>query len=344
MEEKNKFYYALFFCIIFFVLLLVPSHKLDFPIATIDESFYGRASLIEAATNFRVWLGDRVYKNVVIGKSGWLIYTGELSADDYQNVIPFSEKSLELFQENLDALNSRYAEQGITLLIVVTPNKNTIYSEYVPDELESLSGESRLDQLLRYMDEYGETQILDLRPVLFEAKNDQQVYYRTDTHWNSYGAFIAYQEIMFALNSSYPDLHPYPRSSFQIEDEYGLTKDLTRMIGTTLISEDISNLVPVNESGVIFRSVPVSGTLQRSLGFSSNSDNVDLPRAVIFHDSFFALVNPLLKEHFSRAIFVPYATVVFDLGWVDEQKPDIVIIEFTERYIGALSGIVETKQ
>ena len=37
--------------------------------------------------------------------------------------------------------------------------------------------------------------MLDLRPALREAKAKEQVYYKTDTHWNWRGAFAAYRVI-----------------------------------------------------------------------------------------------------------------------------------------------------
>ncbi len=337
--KNNQLNYSLFFVTAFFLTLLVPVHQLNLTPNTINENFYGRTELTQVATDFRVWLGDRVYNNAVIGKSGWLIYTGELSADDYQNTIPFSETDLEKFAKNLDALSNEYAQEDITLLVVIAPNKNTIYSEYVPDELVVLNDESRLDQLLHYMNEHGKTQILDLRPVLFEAKQENVVYHKTDTHWNSYGAFVAYQEIVSSLSADYSDIQALSFSDFSQKEVYDRQLDLTKIMGTSFIKEDVLNLIPKNESNVRIRYVDLQG-VPRKLVFSSNPENNIFPSAVVFHDSFLDAVSPFLREHFSRAVFIPHYTPVSDLHWVDEQNPDIVIIEFTERYIDSLVDMI----
>lgn len=341
-DKQRSSKYSLFFSVVFFIVLLVPVHKLDIMPSAIEKDFYGRTNLIQAATDFRVLLGDRVCNNVIVGKSNWLIYTGELSTDDYQNTIPISQKKLEEFQMNVDALKDSYAQQGITLLIVIAPNKNTIYSEYVPDELVVLDTKSRLDQLLDYMDQHGETKILDLRPALFQSKEEKLVYSRTDTHWNSYGAFIAYQEILSSLHADFPQLDAFPLTGFDEKELIGHQFDLSKVMNSSLFREDVVKLIAKNESNVLLRNVPIRGDV-RSVIFSYNFEADLAPRAVVFHDSFFGSVNPFLREHFSQAVFVPHFTPVSDLNWVEEQKPDIVIIEFTERYIDDLLSMVNTK-
>ena len=344
MNEKIKKTYNLFFVVAFFITLLIPIVRFNGSLKTVNDNFYGKTQLVQAVTNFRILLGDQVYNNAVTGKSGWLIFTGDLSSDDYQNIIPLSENKLEQFQKNLDSLAIRYKERGITLLVVIAPNKNTIYPEYVPDEIPVLNEESRLDQLLHYMDKYGNTKILDLRPSLVVAKKNSFVYYRTDTHWNSYGAFVAYQQIVSALSVSYPEMQPLGMSNYTINAIHNRRLDLSNMINTSLIMEDIIRLEPNFESEVLLRSVPIRANIQRDMNFSSNLEHPEYPTAIIFHDSFAESIMPFLQEHFSQAIFVPHATPVFDLGWVDEQKPDIVIIEFTERYIEDLIILVNTAQ
>ena len=58
--------------------------------------------------------------------------------------------------------------------------------------------------------------IVDLRPALKAARQDQDVYYKTNTHWNGYGAFIAYTTIINALGSSYPELKPYKTADLEL--------------------------------------------------------------------------------------------------------------------------------
>src|SRR4030095_7802133 len=109
---------------------------------------------------------------------------------DYQKAEAFTEEELASFQTDLDALSASYAARGITLLVVVVPNKNTIYPERVPSQIPVIGTESRLEQLTSYLQTHGQTQILDLRHPLIAAKAEHEIYYATDTHWNGYGSYI----------------------------------------------------------------------------------------------------------------------------------------------------------
>jgi len=51
-----------------------------------------------------------------------------------------------------------------------------------------------LEVILR--EENPEIQLIDVRRELIEAKKNQQVYYKTDTHWNQRGAFVGYSKII----------------------------------------------------------------------------------------------------------------------------------------------------
>ncbi|MBN1303395.1 MAG: hypothetical protein JXA13_03095 [Anaerolineales bacterium] len=331
--------YPLLFITAFFGLLVLPLRTLQLSPQALEGNFFGREPLIKAVSDFRILIGDRVFAKVVVGKNNWLVFTAEHSASDYQNTIPFTEDELVEIQQSLDALNTSYTEQGIRLLVVIIPNKNTIYPEYVPDEIPVLGKESRLDQLMNYMEANGATAILDLRPTLLEAKPDHQLYYATDTHWNGYGVYLGYREIAGSLSETYPQIVVHPLSDFEIVYTEPGTLDMARNIGTSLLDESQVKLAPQFDTRAVYKTIELS---ERKLMFSSVPDP-ELPRAVVYYDSFFNPVIPLLGESFSRAVYIQNFTGggLWSLSWVDEEQPDIVIIEFSERYLDSLPKLLK---
>lgn len=342
MHRIRKDFYPLVFNLLFLGLLLYPLRGgLDF--SGLNDDFYGRSRLIEAVSNVRFLVGDRVFPKVLIGKDNWLIYTAENSINDYQNAIPFSESQLSQFQRDLDFLQQSLEQKGIKLLVVIPPNKNTIYPEHVPDEIPVLGRESRLDQLLRYMAEHGQTRILDLRPALLTEKAQRQVYYALDTHWNDFGSFTAYREIAIALAQDFPAVHPLSEADYHLaapkQDD---NRDLAQNIGgVTLLQESTIRLLPNFDSATRFKNLPLAG---RKITLSYNP-NPDLPRALIYHDSFFFSIIPFLSEHFSRGVYIQnyIAGDLWNLSWIDEEKPDVVILEFTERAIEDIPVLLENR-
>lgn len=333
---KDRYPFALI--VIFLGMLLIPLRTLALDPKAIEESFYTRGRLINLTSNLRLKLGDRVFPKVIVGETGWLIFSGEGDIQDFQKAEAFTEEELAIFQTNLDALSANYAERGITLLVVVVPNKNTIYPERVPSQIVVIGVESRLEQVASYLQTHGHTQILDLRPALTAAKAEHEIYYATDTHWNGYGSYLAYSAILNELQKTFPNLAPRPVSDFKIVEREAETMDLAGNIGTTLLPESKIQFVPQYDQHTSYKTVNLGG---RRLMFSSNAD-AGLPDLVMYYDSFFFTVNPMLGEHFHQGVFVQNYSGggIWNLSWVDERQPDIVIIEFNERYLEDLPAFI----
>ena len=274
---------------------------------------------------------ERVFDKTLIGKERWLIYTDEGSLDDYQHINAFSQIELGQLQQELDELNASLQQKGIKLLVVIPPNKNTIYPEYVPDEIPVVSAPSRYDQLMEYMQLHGQTQILDLRPALLEARKTRMVYLSKDTHWNDHGAFIGYQQILLALQPDFPILEPHPLSDFKQTTQTGVVVDLAQVIAAPDLVTDVIELSPLYTSSTTYVQTRYG---YRRLTIATNPNRA-LPKALIYHDSFFNRLIPLIGDHFQRAVFIPANSPpeIWNFAWLDSEKPDIVILEFTERYI-----------
>lgn len=341
--KKFSFYdlYQWLFILVFFGILLVPLKTLNLDPNRINTDFYGRSRLISLVADLRLRIGDRVFPKSIVGEDGWLFFTAERNADFYQQVAPFSDEELQQMQKSLDIISAQYARKGITLLVVVPPSKHSIYPEYYPAEIGVLGNASRLDQLIAYLDAHADTQILDLRPALLAAKETQQVYYSLDTHWNLIGAFTAYQEIVDELGHTYPQLIPYNLSDFKISTSSPELLDIAQNVGLKNRREERIILTPKTERFASFREIQLDS---RKIMFSS-TENEDLPNAVIYYDSFFFTVNPFLAEHFNQAVFVQnfLGGGLWSLSWVDDMKPDIVIVEFSERYIQDIPSLLRVE-
>jgi alginate O-acetyltransferase complex protein AlgJ len=334
---KDRYSYLLI--VVFIGMLLIPLRTLVLDPNAIEESFYSRERLITMISNLRLTLGDQVFPSAIVGKHGWLVYTAEGDIEDYQRTALYTDDELVHFQQNLDALAAHYSEQGITLLVVVPPNKNTIYPERVPTQISVFGSESKLDQVVAYLHAHGHEQLIDLRPTLLTAKLEHEVYYATDTHWNDYGIYIAYSALMAELQKVYPNLVDRPTSDFKVVKRKPEQLDLSKNMDITLLPESKIQLLPQFDLNTKYKSVNLG---QRRLMFSYNPD-VNLPNLVMYYDSFFFGVIPLIGEHIHQGYYIQNYTGggLWNLSWVDEQHPNVVIIEFSERYLDDLLHFVD---
>lgn len=323
--------YAQFFAI--FMLcssIFVMVESIGHGVTNFQENLYKKDFLIRKANLLRTKIGDRILPGSLIGKDGWADYTGDGNIDDFQNLKPFDLKEELILR--LKTLNQYLDSQGITLWVVIAPNKATIYPDKLPDQIKSLPTESRLDRLIKDLEDNNLPIIVDLRPSLRAARENQDVYYPpNNTHWNGYGAFVAYTTIINALKSSYPELAPYqtadmklmpPDLSLSMPGPYFAPKD--PFVQTLHLGEDNGrNQYTGTEYGYNqFSSIPES----------------NLPTLLMFHDSFGAYyLNDYLSMNFAKSHFVhlyghsgvsPY---YLSKESIQQFKPDIIIIEVAER-------------
>jgi alginate O-acetyltransferase complex protein AlgJ len=321
--------YEVCFIVTFFIVLALPVSNFNANIKNFDTSFSFRKPLLLGWGNFRFRvLGDTVFYKVIVDQRNWLVYVGDRSLDDYQNIVPFNDESLETASKKLDGLNARLKAKGITFLFVVPPNKNTIYPEYMPAEIPVLGTESLLDRLITYQKQHGVTQVLDLRPALLEERKARQVYNATDTHWNPYGGWVGYQEILRALQKDFSNLQPHPLEDYQYVDDGNIGGDLSRVLGQITIDERFFHLNLLNPP--VVKSFEMQDSTANRITVTSVPDPT-LPRLVMYRDSFTNNLMGFLSPHFSRAVYLPNFTL--DENFIDTEKPDIVIYEITERFL-----------
>jgi hypothetical protein len=312
-----------------------------------SDNFGFRGMLISMNNFFRVKYLKVLnpMPKVINGKEGWLFYNDPndgVSIPDYCGLAPFSQKLLERIQQKVVNLSATLKEKGAQLLIVVAPNKHTIYPEYLPP-IELRKPEcTRLDQLLDYLAKHHcDVPVLDLRKPLQLAKARMPVYYKNDTHWNNFGAFTAYTEIMRFLSKRLNVQPPASLSDFDMNvHATNRTGDLAAMLSMSeSFEEAVVEMAPKNRLAVVKEiTIPGEKAVARQTYMAEVSSS-GLPRLLMFQDSFGRLLMHFLSEHFSKSLYLSYSDLPETDKWIDREKPDIVIIEVVERNLEHLDMI-----
>lgn len=155
-------------------------------------------------------LGVSPTDRVLVGKSNWLFLGNFGSNLDYiRKKKLFSENELKAWKKLLEKRSNWLEKRGIYYVFVITPNKSSIYPEYLPNNINVNNKYSRLDQLIDYLRENSHVNIIDLRPTLIEAKSKYKTYYETDTHWNQIGGYLGYYEIVSHLKKEFSSIQQH---------------------------------------------------------------------------------------------------------------------------------------
>ncbi|MDY4167732.1 MAG: DHHW family protein [Fournierella sp.] len=101
---------------------------------------------------------------------------------------PTEEK---LLQKNTTLVQQFIEKFPGQVTFLLAPSSSVINAEELPANTPMLDENARLDTIFSTV---GEANSLDLREPFTAAKDDVQLYYDTDHHWTSYGAYLAYQQ------------------------------------------------------------------------------------------------------------------------------------------------------
>jgi len=316
--------------------------------AWFDDHFAMRGIMTNAYNRMNAKAGAEVLNGVAIGLDDWLYYMYDNSDADIKRESHYSQEEL----DNICAAQQRTKEhlesKGIAYFLMVCPDKHTVYPEFLPEGLSGYEGESRFDGMARAINENTGVTLVDTRQAVIDAKGEGRLFFKTDTHWNAYGAYIGYSELMDAVAVDFPNVRKVSMDEVEVDVTDPWTGgDMSGFIGQSETMTDVLYNFRVTDAGAELMNTPYPQTStdpERPVLRYTNPSHPELPSAVIFRDSFVArdsgctLMLPLLAESFSR-VSVVWSTAVLN-HIVEYEEPDMVIMEYVERYSGsAAQGI-----
>lgn len=340
----------LFFLIIFLILSVVPvvnfisgnkklaikeMYSVDFIIPYISKKIYP--------------YGLNLFSDqVVIGKEEWLFL-----GDNYAKTITLARngvdanyaKDANIKSNVLYDWNRFFSNQGVKdFKILVGPNKSSVYSEFLPGWIK-LSSSNKIDMM---MDATDSKYYIYPREVLLAAKQyytEYDLYYKTDTHWNSFGGWIAFDYFMKELKKENPEINY--NQSFYLKDQTrksgGDLSSFLRLAGWLKDKQQVYSILPstkintkckryytsesyrcLNNPEIVSQSEPL---LVESKGSENNK------KILWLRDSFGTAISPYMARSFSNIIQVHYHHLnreqLVDL--VESFKPDYIFMTIVER-------------
>lgn len=288
---------------------------------------------------------ENVNKDVCIGKEGWLFLAGGRN-----NPITYYKQKGGLneiiLQSWISLLKDRclyFEKNNVKYIHLFVPDKLTVYPEYFNGILEYYS-QHPINSLMKRIQSSEEERLSDciINPVPYfnNQKKYYQLYPKTDTHWNFFGCYSAYQLLCSKLGvQQNADL---VRRNYT---EISLSMDLGGKI-IPPVKEKIRFYDIINDSKRIFANEIVllkeKNKLENEVGLHvgshvifRNEKSVNKKKVILFGDSFSEYrprnLTGLLAETFQEVHFV-WSTSL-DYQYIKENKPDIMITEIAERFI-----------
>jgi hypothetical protein len=291
-----------------------------------NDHFPFRAFFFEF--DYRIFIKKSPIKHVIIGKNNWLFSGGE-ALELYQGLIPYSDQEVKHTVENLEARRKKYEAMGIKFYIAIAPTAFEIYPENLP--LYILRVDKTLtDVFCEELQNNSNIPFVYLKKTLLENKTEGQLFQRYDPHWNELGAYFAYNATLNLIKKDFPEIPVYPLNDFELTPEFNKKGSLLNMLSDrykNMFDDDIRYQVLIRDRSKDWFHVekagyPIPEKFPYPGGYEivTESPFKELPRILVFRDSFFNTTRLYAHSSFSRSL------VIWD-NWEFRENMDIVLNE-----------------
>jgi hypothetical protein len=277
------------------------------------------------------------------GQDGWLFLTGGSNAIGalYDRDAPLlNDAKLDQWAKLIEERAGRCQRMGIEYVHISIPEKLTIYDNKLHDPPIidwRLSPAMRLREMMQ-RSRYGHVW-LDLIEPFRAARDEKQLYYKTDTHWSPEGCFLAYKLLCEKIGiRPEPTLLMRPCREVESVLDLGLKMD-------PLIYEHLKLYDFTKESTRTYRNsiakyldtVTANAVVHvgSHVAFKNDSPAAANKKILVFGDSYASQrpdgLTAMLAETAREVEFIWSSNL--DWAYIKRAKPDIVVYDLVERFM-----------
>lgn len=144
-----------------------------------NDQFIARDRWINLNTLSEVFIGKKEINNIYLGKNNYLIENNSIYNEDNLN------NNLDIIKKMILYYSNSVGKDNIKVMIV--PNAGAIHRDKLPLFASTMDQKSILEKA----EEDFKGSLINVYPIL-KAHCNKYVYYKTDHHWTTLGAYYAY--------------------------------------------------------------------------------------------------------------------------------------------------------
>lgn len=197
---------------------IILAQRPDFTITTLFDNSYSQnyeKYINQQFVGRDIWISMKSVSETALGKienNGIVYGDKDYMFEKYKAI---TEKQFAKNKEYVAEFIAMYPDLPITFTII--PSSYMILEDYLPDGLNNVNQKQLTE------DFYNTLTAPNLKKVSFydalSLEKEKYIYYRTDHHWTTYGAYIAYAEYIQSLGKTPLDI--YALKSNEVENFYG---------------------------------------------------------------------------------------------------------------------------
>lgn len=166
------------------------------------DQFVRRDTWVMLKTRMDILLQKKVLNGVYLAADGYLI----------EQHLPeqYSQQTVDKRLEQLQRLTEQYPQT----MVMLVPTADNILTDKLPEYAVSYDQRELLSQV---REKIGEDHVVDVFPIL-ERHKEEQIYYKTDHHWTTLGAYYGYLQWTQAVG--YPPRYYDTKDLVTVSDNF----------------------------------------------------------------------------------------------------------------------------
>lgn len=304
----------------------------------VADRFPARPYLIAGLNTLRAPFGVSGSERVIIGRDGWLFYDNDTHLGAARNDPALSSADIRAALTTLAGRTEAAAQKGARYLVVVPPQKETVYPQMGPLWYGGPDPARPAAMLPRFAEASQAGEVLYLHDALAQPTRwGLKTFSRHDTHWTGLGAYEGYAALMRRLQALGLAEGPRPLTDFrEITAPARRPHDLAQMLGGVGFAK-----IDFPQFGDPAAELTMTTTYLTPNQTWTGPRVIDTgqtgkPVVLITLDSFSNALLPFLYSHFSRLILAHNQDGPWREDLIDRFKPDLVILEVVESGLPAL--------
>lgn len=304
--------------------------------AYFNDNLQFRNNLIQSNSYIDYFVFGRTSSDyVIVGDENWLFYRREDDGNPvscYQGTNLFTEEQLAAIAQNCIHQRDSLLAQGKEFVIFIAPNKERIYYEYMPTRYGLPADNYGALQIYNYLKSNTDLKVVYPYAEIMDAKQnvDENIWYKTDTHWNYIGAYVGASALMAELGIEMPKVYS---EDITINHNDEISGDLAGMLNLRKQLRFADTEYSIDGYDLHDREAlewEFSGMIRYH---ATNAD----PRSIyVMRDSFSSHMAPYIGSQFTDSYLRHRGSYSYDD--LVSCNPDIVVYETVERYAGGLSS------
>ena len=290
----------------------------------------------------------------IIGRDFWVAlkaWSERLTGKQENNGVYFAKEDTlinrldtpdpELLEENAGYVNALVNNVDVPVYFGIIPSAAEIWADRLPAGAPTADEKAIIDGLYNQV----QTHTIDLYAAL-GAHQDEDIYYRTDHHWTSLGAYYGYEALMGAMGLEAAPLDESQKVTVS-EDFYGT---LYSTSGVRWLPPDHIDRY-ISGEGVTVTAYPdgtpqpgslyVDSFLSEKDKYSSflggnkplcviETEHTGAPKVLVIRDSYTDSLAPFLTQNFSEIhLFDPRMNLTSVKDYVEQNEIDSVVVLYS---------------